>query len=124
MIMNLTVIIASISMGLVFLGKLIYITLCHILKSNAKKICIMAFAGIVATLLPNGKTVDKTFGMPVLLFAISTSNIKNQTKGGELLKKVDILNWDEAPIAPIYAMEFVDRTLRDIMDNDLPFGKK
>ena len=61
MIMNLTIIIASISMGLVVLGKLLFTSLCHILKSNGKKICKMAFTGIAATLLPNGKTVHKTF---------------------------------------------------------------
>ena len=55
----------------------IYTALCHILKSNAK-ICTMAFTGIAATLLHNGKTVHKTFGMPVPLLADSTSNIKNQ----------------------------------------------
>ena len=102
----------------------IYTTLYHILKSNAKKICTMAFTGKAATLLPNGRTVHKTFGMPVPLFADSTSNIKHQTKQGEFLKNVDIFIWDEAPTVPKYAMEVVDRTLRDIMDNDLPFGGK
>ena len=68
----------------------IYTTLYHILKSNAKKICTMALTGIAATLLPNGRAVRKTFGMPVPLFADSASNIKNQTKEGEFLKNVDI----------------------------------
>ena len=106
----------------------IYTTLCHIpvcvLKSRAKKISTMAFTGIAATLIPNGRTVHKTFGLPVPLFSDLTSNIKNQTKGGEFFKNVDIFIWDEAPMAPQYAMELVDRTLRDIMDNDLPFGGK
>ena len=65
----------------------------------------MAFTGIVGTLLPNGRTVHKTFGMPVPLLAASTSNIKNQTKKGTKHR------WDEAPMAPKYAMELVDRTL-------------
>ena len=103
----------------------IYTTLCHIpLKIRPKKISTMAFTGIAATLLPNGRKVHKTFGMPVPLFSDSTSNVNNQTKQGEFLKNVDIFIWDEAPMAPKYAMELVDRTLRDIMDNDLPFGGK
>ena len=32
--------------------------------------------------------------------------------------------WDEAPMAPRYALEIADKTLRNIMDNDLPFGDK
>ena len=83
----------------------------------------MAFSRIVAILLLNGKTVHNTFRTPVLLFADATSNIKNQTKEGEFLKNVDTY-LDEAPMTPKYAMESVDQTLRNIMDNDLPFGGK
>ena len=62
--------------------------------------------------------------MPVPLFADSTSNITNQTKEGEFLKNVDIFIWDEAPMPSKYAMELVDRTLRDIINNYLPFRGK
>ncbi|XP_018311152.1 uncharacterized protein [Mycetomoellerius zeteki] len=81
-------------------------------------------SGIAATLLPAGKTVHKTFGLPVPLFADSSSSIKIQSKEAHYLKEVDIFIWDEAPIAPQYALEIVDRTLRDIMNNNLPFGEK
>ena len=64
-------------------------TLCHILKTNAIKIRIMAVTGIVATILPNGKTVHNS-----------------------------IFIRGEAPLAPKNDMELVDRTLRDIIDND------
>lgn len=36
----------------------------------------MAFTGIAAILLPAGKTVHKTFRLPVSLFADSSSAIK------------------------------------------------
>ena len=84
----------------------------------------MAFTGIAAILLPCGKTVHKTFGMPVPLFSDSVSNIKNQSKDAQYLRKVNIFIWDEAPMAPRYALELIDRTLRDFMNNDLPFGGK
>ena len=32
--------------------------------------------------------------------------------------------WDEAPMAPRYALEIMDRALKDIMSNDLLFGGK
>ena len=50
----------------------------------------MAFTGIAATLLPNGKTVHKTFALPVPFFSDSSSNIKIQSKEAEKLKNVDI----------------------------------
>ncbi|XP_025262562.1 uncharacterized protein LOC112637334 [Camponotus floridanus] len=77
-----------------------------------------------ATLLPFGKTVHKIFGLPVPLFADSSSSIKIQSKEAQYLKEIDIFIWDEAPMAPRYALEIMDRTLRDIMNNDIPFGGK
>jgi len=47
----------------------IYTTIYHLAKIQNKRICTMAFTGIAATLLPAGKTVHKTFGLPVPLFA-------------------------------------------------------
>ncbi|KYN18615.1 hypothetical protein ALC57_09070, partial [Trachymyrmex cornetzi] len=49
----------------------IYTTICHLAKIRNKHICTMAFTGIAATLLPAGKTVHKTFGLSVPLFADS-----------------------------------------------------
>ena len=83
----------------------------------------MAFTGIAA-LLPNGKTVHKTLGLPVSLFSDSTSNIKVGSNEGRHLKETDVFIWDEAPMAPRFALEVMDRTLHDIMNNDLPFGGK
>ena len=77
----------------------IYTTLYHLLKSNGKTICTMAFTGIATILLPHRKTVHKIFGMPVPLFYDSVSNIRTQSKDAEYLKNVDIFIWDEAPMA-------------------------
>jgi len=82
----------------------------------------MVFTGIAAILLPNGKTVYKIFGLPVPLFTDSSTKI--QSKEVQYLKNIDIFIWDEAPMAPRYALKIMDRTLRDITNNDLPFGGK
>jgi len=102
----------------------IYTTIYHLVKIKNKCVCTMAFTDIAATLLPIGKTVHKTFGLPVPLFADSSSAIKIQSKEAQYLKNTDIFIWDEAPMAPRYALEIMDRTLRDIMNNDLLFGGK
>ncbi|KYN18631.1 ATP-dependent DNA helicase PIF1, partial [Trachymyrmex cornetzi] len=102
----------------------IYTTLYYLLKSREKIINTMAFTGIAATLLPNGRTIHKVFGLPVPLFADSTSNIKVQSKEADNLKLVDIFILDEAPMAPRYVLEIMDQTLRDIMQNNLYFGGK
>ncbi|XP_011859489.1 PREDICTED: ATP-dependent DNA helicase RRM3-like [Vollenhovia emeryi] len=102
----------------------IYTTLYYLLKNKKKVVNTMAFTGIAATLLPNGRTVHKVFGLPVPLFNDSTSNIKVQSKEADILKLVDVFILDEAPMAPRYVLEIMDRTLRDIMQNDLYFGGK
>ncbi|XP_036143658.1 ATP-dependent DNA helicase pif1-like isoform X2 [Monomorium pharaonis] len=102
----------------------IYTTIYHLARIRNKHVYTMAFTGIAATLLPTEKTVHKTFGLPVPLFADSSSAIKIQTKEAQYLKETDIFIWDEAPMAPQYALEIMDRTLRDIMNNNFPFGGK
>ncbi|XP_057339426.1 ATP-dependent DNA helicase pif1-like [Microplitis mediator] len=84
----------------------------------------MAYTGIAATLLPNGRTAHKTFGLPVPMFTDSSSNIKPNSNQGRYLKSVDVFIWDEAPMSPRYALEIIDRTLRHIMNIDIPFGDK
>ncbi|KYQ52386.1 ATP-dependent DNA helicase PIF1, partial [Trachymyrmex zeteki] len=106
-------------------GKIfIYTTIYYLAKIRNKRVYTMAFTGIAATLLPYGKTDHKTFGLPVPLFVDSTSAIKIQSKEAKYLKEIDIFILDEAPMAPRYALEIMDRTLRDITDNNLPFGGK
>ena len=102
----------------------VYTTLYYLLKGKGYTVGTMAFTGIAATLLTQGKTVHKTFGLPVPLFGDSSSNIKAQSKEGQIFKNVDIFIWDEAPMAPRYAMEVINRTLPSIMENNLLFGGK
>ncbi|KAL6419263.1 hypothetical protein ACFW04_013993 [Cataglyphis niger] len=75
----------------------IYNTIYYLARIRNKRACTMAFTDIAATLLPTGKTVHKTFGLPVPLFADSSSVIKIQSKKAQYLKETDIFIWDEAP---------------------------
>ncbi|XP_071641856.1 uncharacterized protein [Temnothorax longispinosus] len=102
----------------------VYTTIYYLAQIRKKRVCTMAFTGIAATLLPAGKTVHKIFRLPVPLFVDSSSPIKIQSKEAQYLKEIDIFIWDEAPMAPRYALEIMDRTLRDIMNNDVLFGGK
>lgn len=104
--------------------KFLYETLWYILKGHNKEVCTMAFTGIAATLLPQGKTVHKVFQLPVPLHSDSSSNIKLESQEAAYLKKIDVFIWDEAPMAPRYSIEIIDRILRDIMNNDEIFGGK
>ena len=65
----------------------IYTKLYYLLQSLEKIVSTMAFTGIAATLLPNGKTVHKTLGLPVPLYDDSNSNIKAQSKEADIFTK-------------------------------------
>ena len=103
---------------------LVYTTLYNLLKSQNKNVYCMAFTGIAATLLPKRMTVHKVLGLPVPLLSDSSSDIAVQSTEGQFLRQTDAFIWDEAPMAPLYTLEIMDRTLKDIMSNDLLFGGK
>ena len=102
----------------------VYKTLYNLLRSQNKNVCCIAFTGIAATLLPKGMTVHKVLGLPVPLLSDYSSNIAVQSKKGQFLRQTDVFIWDVAPMAPRYALEIRDRTLKDIKSNDLLFGGK
>ena len=102
----------------------VYKTLYYLLKSRNIKVKTTAFTGIAATLLPDGSTTHKIGGLPVPLFPDSSSNITAESKEGLELKATEVFIWDEAPMAPRYALEVIDRTLRDFMQTNEPFGGK
>uniref|UniRef100_A0AC34GLJ6 ATP-dependent DNA helicase n=1 Tax=Panagrolaimus sp. ES5 TaxID=591445 RepID=A0AC34GLJ6_9BILA len=84
----------------------------------------MAFTGIAAILLPEGRTCHKTLGLTVPLYSDSNSTITPNSKQGKKLLETDVFIWDEAPMAPKYALEIMDRLLRDLTKVDEPFGGK
>ncbi|XP_043468036.1 ATP-dependent DNA helicase pif1-like [Leptopilina heterotoma] len=102
----------------------VYTTLYYLLQSQRKKVCTMAFTGIAATLLPQGKTVHKTFKLPIAIYRDSSPTIKVQSKDADYLRSIDVFFWDEAPMAPRHALKLVDRNLKDIMNSNKPFGGK
>ena len=55
----------------------------------------MVYIGLAATLLPYGKTVCKTFKLPIALYNSDLSQtLKAQSKGAEYLRSIDMfVNW-------------------------------
>uniref|UniRef100_A0A914YJG7 ATP-dependent DNA helicase n=1 Tax=Panagrolaimus superbus TaxID=310955 RepID=A0A914YJG7_9BILA len=89
-----------------------------------KKAMVMAWSGIAASLYPFGRTCHNGFKLEFPFENDSNSGIKPSSPQGQLLKELDIIIWDEFPMAPKRALEVVDGKLREIMGNDIPFGGK
>jgi hypothetical protein len=81
-----------------------------------------ASSGIAALLLDGGRTAHSMFKIPIELSETSTCSISKTSELAELLRRTKLLVWDEAPMMHKFAFEAVDRTIRDIMEVDQPFG--
>jgi hypothetical protein len=61
---------------------------------------------------------DSRFKIPIDLHDESTYNITQQMKVAKLVRKADMIIWDEAPMMHRRAFEVVNPTLRDLMQLD------
>uniref|UniRef100_A0A2N9HI08 ATP-dependent DNA helicase n=1 Tax=Fagus sylvatica TaxID=28930 RepID=A0A2N9HI08_FAGSY len=105
-------------------------TLISCLRSQGQIVLAMASSGIAALLLPGGRTAHSRLQIPIIVTEESTCGIKQGTHAAELMTKVSLIIWDEAPMAHRYCFEAVDRSLRDILrftntnSVNKPFGGK
>ncbi|XP_046605021.1 uncharacterized protein LOC124297753 [Neodiprion virginianus] len=98
----------------------LYNALYYMLKSEKK--CCIAWTGIAAILLPYGTTAHKTFGLPLTLQKEGTIFTNATMK--KKIQSIDVFIWDECSMIPKNALELIDTTLKDIMEDTSPFGGK
>jgi hypothetical protein len=84
----------------------------------------VAISGVAALLYDGGRTAHSRFGIPIKITAYSTCNITRRSEAGQLLREAKLILWDEASMTHRYCPEALDRTLRDLMKVDQPFGGK
>ncbi|XP_058726273.1 uncharacterized protein LOC131597578 [Vicia villosa] len=98
-------------------------TLSSALRSE-RKICItVASSGIASLLLPGGRTAHSKFKIPVPTLDNSTCNIDKNTEHAQLLQATDVIIWDEAPMAHKNCFEALDKTLKDLMNQNGRSGR-
>lgn len=101
----------------------VYIALCHTVRAEAWIALCVASSGISALLLPGGRTSHSTFKIPVDgLTDESSCSIPKQGHLAAMLRLVRLIIWDEVPMQHRFGPEAVDRALRDIRNDDRPFG--
>jgi hypothetical protein len=104
----------------------LYTSFIYWLKTINRTAITVAWTGIAANLLPEGTTVHTRFRLPVSgLDESSTIGLEPTSKSAEEIRQASILIWDEVSMASRYALEAVERGLRDIAlpeKKHLPFG--
>lgn len=96
------------------------------LRGEDKVVLIVASTGIAALQLPGGWTAHSMFKLPMddNLTPSCVCNISSQTQRAELIRQSNLIIWDELPMTHRYCVEALDRTLKDLMAVDQPFGGK
>ena len=84
-----------------------------------------ASSGIAAILLEGGKTLHSQFQVPIPIDKTSTCKFDKHTKLGKKIAKASMIIYDEAIMQRKECLKALDRSLRDLMDDDkTPFGGK
>ncbi|KAK4409486.1 hypothetical protein Sango_0021600 [Sesamum angolense] len=106
-------------------GKIfLYRTLLASFRNDGCIILATATSGITANLLPGGRTAHSKFKIPIKFEPMAMCRFSNQSDLCALINRASVIIWDEAPMANRKAFETVDRTFRDMLGEDLPFGEK
>lgn len=102
---------------------LISLLLAEIRSKNGIALAV-ASSGIAATLLDGGRTAHSAFKLPLNIKnnPDAVCNIKKQSSMATVLKQCKIIIWDECTMAHKHSLEALDRTLKDIKNNDKLFG--
>ncbi|KAM3221596.1 hypothetical protein P3L10_020866 [Capsicum annuum] len=81
-------------------------------------------SGIAAAFLSGGRTAHPRFEIPLQTTNTTVTRMSKQSGRAKLIRKATLIIWDEAPMASRRTIETVDRSFRDILDINEPFGGK
>jgi hypothetical protein len=102
----------------------LYQTIIGTLMQRGLPYTCIAWTGIAALLLDGGTTAHYSLGLPLNMNCDSTSSIKKNDRKADLLRNASIILWDEAPMAHKQSLKILDKLLKFLMNNQLPFGGK
>ncbi|XP_020970068.1 ATP-dependent DNA helicase PIF1-like [Arachis ipaensis] len=94
------------------------------LRNKGHIVLVTASSGIAAILLPGDRIAHSRFKIPINAEPSSICNTSKQSDLAKLIRQTTAIIWDEAPMANKESVQSLDRTLRDILANDMPFGGK
>nr|XP_034897676.1 ATP-dependent DNA helicase pif1-like [Populus alba] len=99
-------------------------TIINRVRSEGSIVLVVASSGIASLLLPGGRTAYSRFKIPLEVNESSTCEIKHNTHLSQLLEMTSLIVWDEAPMNNRFCFEALDKSLRDVLRLNNPFGGK
>ena len=97
-------------------------TIAAAVRAQGKIALCVASSGIASLLLEGGRTAHSTFKIPLQVNDTSFCNITRRSHAYLLLRETSIIIWDEVPMQHKYAVDAVNRTIQDLLENNSPFG--
>ena len=97
-------------------------TIAAAVRARGRVALCVASSGIASLLLEGGRTSHSRFHIPINIDEASRCRIKRNDFLHRTLEHTDIIIWDEAPMQHRFCLDAVDRTLREVLGRDLPFG--
>ncbi|KAL4098443.1 hypothetical protein QTP88_023051 [Uroleucon formosanum] len=96
----------------------------NVLRNNRSIALAVASSGIAATLLEGGRMTHSAFKLLFYLINIETPmcNIPKQSNIAEVLRNCKFIVWDESTMGPKRGFEALDRSLKDIRNNNEVMG--
>jgi hypothetical protein len=88
------------------------------------KAIAIATSGIVASIMPGGRTTHSRFKIPINIEDDTMCNFSKQSGTVELLRLAPLIIWDEVAMTKHQAVEALDRSMQDITGCGSPFGGK
>jgi len=102
----------------------LYKTLIHTLRGQGKTVLSVAWTGITAKPLIDGKTAHSAFKFPVPLLDTSVSSMRQNSNDADAIRKVSLIIWDEVSMVNKEALIVLDTLLRDLTGVDASFEGK
>ncbi len=94
----------------------------NVVRSRGDIAFVVASSSVATLLLSGGRTTHSYLKIPIAFDRTSFCYIRKQDDLAALIRQTKLILWDEAPMINKLAFEAVDRTLRDLIDKNEPFG--
>ncbi len=92
------------------------------LRSQSRIVLNVAASALAATVLTGGRTAHSTFRIPIPATSSSVCGVKAGER--KLIREAAIIFYDEISMVNVEVANTLDRSLREIMKNSIPFGGK
>ncbi|KAI7938124.1 hypothetical protein MJO28_015044 [Puccinia striiformis f. sp. tritici] len=96
----------------------------HYMKAMNIPLLTVSSSGVASLMLVDGSTAHSRFAIPITLEANTMCNWNRRAPKVIAMQKARVIIWDEISMQHRHAVEAVDRSMQDLMQDERPFGGK